>query len=189
MNLNKNKFLEEGFFEIENFFNKKELNEIKKKYKKIFEGNYSTGVVPDKIKWVKGRDKNNIPRSLCNVWKSDKSIAKVVLSKKLGKAVAYFGGWQSTRLNQDSLIWVVPNAGTVAFHQDNPYQDWHVPGGVITAWIPLEDTNKNSGTLEYLIGSHIKGPSERLDKFYSNKKYRIISKSSLKNAKDYKHHH
>ena len=97
MNLNKNKFLEEGFFEIENFFNKKELNEIKKKYKKIFEGNYSTGVVPDKIKWVKGRDKNNIPRSLCNVWKSDKSRAKVVLSKKLGKAVAY--------LFLDLLIW------------------------------------------------------------------------------------
>lgn len=188
LNLDKNKFLEEGFFEIKNFFKKKELIDIKKRYKKIFEGNYSTGVVPDKIKWVKGRDKNNIPRSLCNVWKSDKSVAKVVLSKKLGKAVAYFGGWKSSRLNQDSLIWVVPNAGTVAFHQDNPYQDWHEPGGVITAWIPLEDTKKDGGTLEYLIGSHKKGLSGRLDKFYSNKEYRNISKKSLKNSKDYKRH-
>ena len=93
--------------------------------------------MPDKIKWKKNRDKNNIPRSLCNVWKSNKNIAKVVLSRNLGEIAGKLMGWNSTRLNQDSIIWLTPKAGSINFHQDNPYQDWHTPGGVITCWIPI----------------------------------------------------
>ena len=80
--------------------------------------------------------------------------------------------WNSTRLNQDSIIWVAPKAGCVNFHQDNPYQDWHLPGGVITCWIPLTDTKKNSATLEYLKGSHKNSMSKRLKNFYAKKNYR-----------------
>ena len=159
------KFDENGFIEIKKLIDLKDLNKIKKKYKKIFDGKYSTEVVPDKIKWVKGRDANDIPRSLCNVWKSEIDIAKIVLSAKIGEAAAKLSRWKSTKLNQDSLIWVPPKAGTVTFHQDNPYQDWHVPGGVITAWIPIEDTSINGATLEYLIGSHKNKVSRKLKKF------------------------
>ena len=184
----RDKFKRDGFVEIENFFEKKEIKNLNSKYKKIFSGEYQTGVVPDKIKWVKGRDKNNIPRSLCNVWKSDYDIAKIVLSKKLGKIVSELTNWKSVRLNQDSLIWITPGSGTVAFHQDNPYQDWHVPGGVITAWIPLTGTVSRGGTLEYLVGSHKEKSSKRLNKFYSNFSYRKISKNLLKNPNIFERH-
>jgi len=143
-----------GFIEIKNVIKIKLLKKIRKKCEKIFNGQYETGVVPDKIKWVSGRDPNKIPRSLCNVWKSDKDVKKLVFSKIIGQYAAELSGWKKTKLNQDSLIWVVPKAGAVSFHQDNPYQDWHTPGGVITAWIPLTRTTKKSATLEYLIGSH-----------------------------------
>ena len=145
--------------------------------------------MPDKIKWVYGRDKNNIPRSVCNAWKSDYDVARVVLSKKIGELVASLQNWTSTRLNQDSLIWVVPGAGSVAFHQDNPYQDWHTPGKVITAWIPLEDTSKEGATLEYLIGSHKNGTTKRLNKFFTNQSYRSISKKLLSNADKFGRHY
>jgi phytanoyl-CoA hydroxylase len=182
------KFNQDGFIEIENFFKKKEIQKLKKKYKKIFFGNYSTGVVPDKIKWVNGRDPNNSPRSLCNVWKSDLDIAKIVLSKSLGKLVSSLTNWKSVKLNQDSLIWVTPGSGTVAFHQDNPYQDWHIPGKVVTVWIPLSNTVRNGGTLEYLVGSHKENVSDRLNKFYSNKDYRKINKKLLNNPSKFKRH-
>ena len=182
-------FNKNGFVVFENVLSKNDLNKVRKKYKKIFKGHYETGVVPDKIKWVNGRDKNNIPRSVCNVWKSDYDVARVVLSKKIGQLVASLQNWASTRLNQDSLIWVVPGAGSVAFHQDNPYQDWHTPGKVITAWIPLEDTSKEGATLEYLIGSHKNGTTKRLNKFFTNQSYRSISKKLLSNADKFGRHY
>ena len=182
-------FNKNGFVIFENVLNKNELNKVRKKYKKIFKGHYETGVVPDKIKWVYGRDKNNIPRSVCNAWKSDYDVARVVLSKKIGQLVASLQNWNSTRLNQDSLIWVVPGAGSVAFHQDNPYQDWHTPGKVITAWIPLENTSKEGATLEYLVGSHKNGTTKRLNKFFTNQSYRSISKKLLSNADKFGRHY
>lgn len=178
-----------GFLELENVLDINLLKKIKKKYKKIFNGEYETGIVPDKIKWVKGRDPNNIPRSLCNVWKSDSDIKKLVTSEIIGRYAAELSGWKKTKLNQDSLIWVVPNAGVVSFHQDNPYQDWHKPGGVITAWIPLTKTDKNSATLEYLVGSHKNKSSKRLGNFYSQKHYQKIDARLLKNQKEYKRHY
>ncbi len=183
-----NIFNKHGFVEFENVIETRHLSKIKQKYKKIFNGYYSTGVVPDKIKWVKGRDSDKSPRSLCNVWKSDYDIARIVLLKKLGEIAAKLSGWNSCKVNQDSLIWVPPKCGTISFHQDNPYQDWHTPGGVITAWIPLDITRKDGATLEYLVGSHKTKISKRLKKFYSNKNYRFISNKLLKDKNSYKRH-
>ena len=132
LKINTSKFNTDGFIEIQDVFNIQELSKVKRKYKKIFDGKYSTEYT-DKIKWVRGRDKNSIPRSLCNVWKSDYDVAKIVMSRKLGKIISKLTNWKSVKLNQDSLIWVTPGAGTVAFHQDNPYQDWHTPG----VWLQL----------------------------------------------------
>jgi phytanoyl-CoA hydroxylase len=176
----KEEFKKNGYVMFENILNKNELKSINKNIKNIFKGKYSTSVVPDKIKWKFGRDNNNIPRSLCNVWKSDKSVAKIVLNNKIAKIAGLLMKWQSTRLNQDSIIWVVPNAGCVNYHQDDPYQDWHTPGGVITCWIPTTDTNYKSASLEYLVGSHNKKISQRRDKFYAKKDYRSIIKKYLK---------
>ena len=86
----KNFFYKNGYIELKNILDLRLLRKIKKKYKKIFNAEYETGIVPDKIKWVKGRDPNNIPRSLCNVWKSDPDIKKLVTSKILGRYAAEF---------------------------------------------------------------------------------------------------
>ncbi len=177
-------FNKKGFVVFENVIKKHYLKSINSSYKKIFEGNYQTDVVPDKIKWKPGRDPKNIPRSLCNVWKSDKKIAKVVLLKSISLLAGRLMGWKSVRLNQDSIIWVVPGAGCVNFHQDNPYQDWHKPGGVITCWIPITDTKKNSASIEYLVGSHKGKISARRKEFYAKTNYRkIIEKYTKKNKK------
>lgn len=179
-------FEQNGFVIVEDVIKKKDLLKVNKSYKKIFNGSYNTNVVPDKIKWKPGRDKNNIPRSLCNVWKSNKDVAKIVLSKDIGNLAAKLMNWKNIRLNQDSLIWLTPNAGCVNFHQDDPYQDWHLPGGVITCWIPVTDTMENSGTIEYLVKSHKKKVSKRLKTFYGKKDYRSFIKHFLKNDRNEK---
>ena len=183
---NRNIFFKNGFLTIDNIVDVKLLRKVEKNYKKIFSGAYSTGVVPDKIKWKQNRDPNNIPRSLCNVWKSNVDVAKIVLLKEISKIAGKLMGWESTRLNQDSLIWVTPGSGCVNYHQDNPYQDWHTPGGVITCWIPLSDTTSDSATLEFLAGSNKLKMSKRLENFYAKKNYRYINKNFFNKRNNFK---
>ena len=74
-------------------------------------------------------------------------------------------------------------------HQDEVYQDWHIPGKIITAWIALTDMNKNNSSIKYMPGSHkwkknhkplktfFKGKNfmESLTKFKKSKKNKIIT--------------
>ena len=145
------KFNNDGFVVIEKVFKKNYIDKIRLNCQKIFDQNYQTGLLPDKIKWRKTDKKNNLPRSLCNIWKSNRVVAHLALNKEIGHIAGKLMKWNSVRLNQDSVIWVPPKSGNVSFHQDKPYQDWHLPGDVITAWIPLSDTFKNGGTLEYIF--------------------------------------
>ena len=151
--LNYDKFNKDGFIEINNIIDIKKLNKIKRKFKKIFfNREYSTGIHPDKVWWKKG-DSNNIPRFIANAWKADYDIKSLVLSKQLSEIAAKLSGWNETKINEDSLIWVPPKSEGLRIHQDNPFHRWHKPGGVISAWIPIIDTSKGA-TLEYFVGSH-----------------------------------
>ncbi len=175
------KFNNDGFVVIEKVFKKNYIDKIRLNCQKIFDQNYQTGLLPDKIKWRKTDKKNNLPRSLCNIWKSNRVVAHLALNKEIGHIAGKLMKWNSVRLNQDSVIWVPPKSGNVSFHQDKPYQDWHLPGDVITAWIPLSDTFKNGGTLEYILGSHKWKMSKRLDKFLGAKDYLYHLKKYKKN--------
>ena len=112
-------FNDQGFIIFEDVIDRKKLKRVELTYKKIFDGHYQTEILPDKVKWKSKRDSSKIPRSLCNVWKSDKEIAKLVCAKTISSIAGQLMKWNSVRLNQDSLIWLVPKAGCVNFHQDN----------------------------------------------------------------------
>ena len=42
----------------------------------------------------------------------------------------------------------------MGFHQDDSYNEWIVPGEMLTCWITLDDTRADQGTIEYVRGSH-----------------------------------
>ena len=110
-------FNDNGFIIFKDIIDVNKLKKIESIYKNIFNGYYQTEIVPDKVKWKPKRDSLNIPRSLCNVWKSDKNIAKLVCSKTISSIAGQLMKWSSVRVNQDSLIWLVPKAGCVNFHR------------------------------------------------------------------------
>ena len=107
-------FYDNGFLIIKDIIDINKLKKINSIYKKIFNGHYQTEIAPDKIKWKPNRDSPSIPRSLCNVWKSDKNIAQVVCSKTISSIAGQLMNWNSVRLNQDSLITVVGASGIVS---------------------------------------------------------------------------
>jgi len=176
-----NNFYEEGYVVVRQLIDASVCDAIKEECEKILFGNYSTNIIPDKVKWDP-KDKDNTPRSICNGWKSSHYLTTFIRSNPINFLAMKLMNWNSLKLNQDSIIFLPPNAGGVTMHQDNSYQDWHSPGGVITAWIALSDCNKDCGGLEYIPKSHLWKISDRVDNFITapNHKYDIYAKNAAK---------
>ena len=172
-------FQKYGFLKLENFLDKKFVKKIKKNFFKVFKGKYNTGLQPDKIKWSKNDILVKSPRQLCNVWKSDFELKSLILNENIGRISAQLTGWNGIKICQDSLYWVPPKCGGVGMHQDNSYQDWHLPGKTITCWISLSDLSLNSSGIEYLVGSHKTKITKPIKIFFSGKKYKYTTKSKL----------
>uniref|UniRef100_A0A6U3ZUB2 Phytanoyl-CoA dioxygenase n=1 Tax=Ditylum brightwellii TaxID=49249 RepID=A0A6U3ZUB2_9STRA len=139
----------------------------------IFRGIFDTGVYPDEWHWREGISFPHATREICNAWKSDRTVASVVLDESMGKLVADITGWESVRVAQDDLVWKVPYDGArrqeevkveeknvntvVGFHQDSAYiskQFSPYENNSLTVWISLDDADEESGCVEYAVGSH-----------------------------------
>ena len=168
------KFKENGYIIYENFINRDLVERALSRVKPIFNGEFETGVLPDKTKWQKdGSGVDDCSSgSMCNIWKSDRTVAQITLSEKVGKYAAELMNWPGSRANQDNIFFVPPNSGTTTFHQDEPYQDWHEPGRLITCWIALADVSAKGAALEYVRGSHKWPLGSRVTEFHSAKNYR-----------------
>ena len=166
------RFHRDGFVVFEEFIDTARVREARARFDALFAGEFETGVLPDKVKWLAGRDAPGVPQSQCNVWKADRAIARVSLAEEVGRVAAQLMGWPGARANQDSILFVPAGAGTTGHHQDDSYQAWHLPGDVVTCWIALEDTSADGGTLEYVRGSHTWPLGPRIEQFTAPADYR-----------------
>ena len=64
------------------------LGLLRERYLRLFDGEYETGIRPDEVNWVPGRDPEDRTRQLCNAWKADTVIAAQVLSERIGLLAA-----------------------------------------------------------------------------------------------------
>jgi ectoine hydroxylase-related dioxygenase (phytanoyl-CoA dioxygenase family) len=120
----------------------------------MFSGKFQTGLYPDEWNWRMGRDREDLTRQICNGWKSDLTIASIVLHADVGEACARLRRWPGARIGQDNVIWKPPGTKPLGFHQDDSYNGWIEPGEMNTCWITLDDTKAYQGTIEYVRGSH-----------------------------------
>ena len=127
---------------------------LRERYVPLFEGEYETGMRPDEVNWVPGRDPGDRTRQLCNAWKADTVVAAQVLSERIGRLAAALTGWSGVRLVQDNVLWKPPGTKAIGFHQDSSYAGYLVPSEMVTCWMSLEDTKAGAGPVEYVRGSH-----------------------------------
>jgi len=130
------------------------LELLQERYLKLFEGEYETGIRPDEVNWVPGRDPEDRTRQLCNAWKSDSVVAAQVLSERTGRLAAQLAGYHGVRILQDNVLWKPPGTKAIGFHQDSSYADYLVPPEMITCWISLHETQADAGPIEFVRGSH-----------------------------------
>jgi ectoine hydroxylase-related dioxygenase (phytanoyl-CoA dioxygenase family) len=148
-------FRRDGFFIVEEgLISPRALESLRERYLRLFDGEYETGIRPDEVNWVPGRDPEDRTRQLCNAWKADTVIAAQVLSQRIGRLAAQLMGYRGVRILQDNVLWKPPGTKAIGFHQDSSYADYLVPPEMVTCWMSLDDTEADAGPLEFVRGSN-----------------------------------
>ena len=148
-------FRRDGFLIVEeDFITDAEVEALRERFMRVFEGEYETGIKPDEVNWTPGRDPEDVTRQICNSWRADDLIATQVLSERTGRLAAQLMGYRGVRILQDNCLWKPPGTKSLGMHQDGSYADYLVPPEMVTCWIALDDTHANAGTIEYARGSH-----------------------------------
>lgn len=169
------RFDADGFLILDRFVDPADARRVAARYERLFRGEFETGLYPDEWNWREGRDKPDLARQICNGWKSDYTVASVVLRADVGRLVAQLGRWPGARMAQDNIVWKPPGAKSLGFHQDDSYNGWiDVPGSphMLTCWIALDDTSAAGGTIEYVRGSHKWPVSPPIRQFHAPDDYR-----------------
>jgi hypothetical protein len=117
-------FHRDGFLIVEEgLVSEKALDLLEERYLRLFDGEYETGIKPDEVNWIKGRDPEDRTRQLCNAWRADTVIAAQVLSARIGRLAAQLMSYPGVRILQDNVLWKPPGTKAIGFHQDGSYAD------------------------------------------------------------------
>jgi Phytanoyl-CoA dioxygenase (PhyH) len=165
-------FNRDGFVIIRGLLTAADIAAARRRFEPLFRGEFETGLYPDEWNWQEGRDPPDRSRQICNGWKSDRELARILLSTRIGELCATLRGWPGARIGQDNVIWKPAGAKSLGFHQDDSYCHWIVPPGYCTCWMALDRTQAAGGTIEYARGSHLWPLSPPLGAFHAPEDYR-----------------
>ena len=168
-------FARDGFLIRERIISPANAILLRAQMERAFAGDHDSGLLPDEVNWKPGHDPH-VTRQICNVWKSNRLLASVILNQASGQAVARLNGWPGARLAQDNLLWKPPLAdgkpgGSLGMHQDSAYSAWAAPRLMCTVWIALDDVSAEGGTMEFARGSHLWGASPPIGQFHAPADY------------------
>ena len=161
------RFRRDGFVVVDGILDSDTVARVVARFAPLFRGEFGTGIQPDEWNWREGRDPPELTRQICNGWKADREIARVVLREDIGRACALLMDWPGARINQDNVLWKPPHGRALGFHQDESYQSWVVPPAMASCWIALDDTAADRGSLEYVRGSHAWPLAKMIDQFHA----------------------
>ena len=147
-------FNNNGFVIFDKFLLEENIEILKNRFDDLFDGKFENTIEPDEWNWKKNFSDPSATRQICNVWKSDNLIRKIVCNETIGLIASKLMGWQGARLVQDNILWKPSGGKTLGYHQDASYVDWIVPQTMITCWMSLDQTSQKIGTLEFVTGSH-----------------------------------
>jgi ectoine hydroxylase-related dioxygenase (phytanoyl-CoA dioxygenase family) len=147
-------FDQDGFLVVDRLIAADSLPPLHRAFDDLFHGRFETGVRPDEVNWQAATGDPDLSRQICNGWKANRRIARVVLDAGLAKNIAALGGWPGVRIMIDNVLWKPPATKSLGFHQDSAYLAWFTPSELLTCWIALDDTRADGGTIEFVRGSH-----------------------------------
>ncbi len=144
----------DGFFVLEEFLPEEEVERLLGRWQALFDHEWETGLAPDEVNYEPGVTPPDRTRQLCNVWKADRVVAATTLAERNASFAARLAGLDGVRIVQDNAIWKPPGGLPLLVHQDGAYLDFLSPPNMVTCWMALDDTHRDTGTIYYVRGSH-----------------------------------
>ena len=86
------RFNADGFLILPKLIERDEAEAVAARFEGLFKGKFETGLYPDEWNWQEGRDRPDRTRQICNGWKSDRTVASLVLRREVGKLCAQLAG-------------------------------------------------------------------------------------------------
>lgn len=162
----------DGFLIVDHLIDGTTVPGLHQAFTDLFRGRFETGVRPDEVNWQEATGDPALSRQICNGWKANRDIARVVLDPAIGEVIAKLAGWPGVRIMIDNVVWKPPATKSLGFHQDSAYLSWFTPSDLLTCWIALDDTRADGGTIEFVRGSHKWRLREPEGEFHAPEDYR-----------------
>jgi phytanoyl-CoA hydroxylase len=139
---------------IDEFIGGEEVALLRDRLDRVLDGRFDRICEPDDFHWKKGRDPEDVTRSMGPVWRCDSVLGRFTFSSDHARVAAALEGMSSIRLYND-YVWCKPERGKpIGMHQDAAYNTWVQPTQLAACWLALDDTHADAGTLFYVRGSH-----------------------------------
>ena len=171
-------FDRDGFLVVERLIDEDTVEILRENFERLFKGEFETGVSPDEVNWQQSTGDPSLTRQICNGWKENIAIAKVVTRPDIGEAIATLGEWPGTRVMSDNVLWKPPHTRSLGYHQDNSFLSWYHPSELLSCWIALDETTRDGGTIEFVRGSHRWHHSKPEGMFHGPEDYRRYMQSA-----------
>jgi ectoine hydroxylase-related dioxygenase (phytanoyl-CoA dioxygenase family) len=143
----------DGFLVVADWLDRDEVERVRDRFERAFAHEWETGLRPDEVNYEPGVTPPDRTRQLCNIWKSDRVLARTVLREETGRWAARLAGEPGMRLLHDNLLWKPPSGKALLAHQDAAYTEFLEPANMTTCWMALDDTSRAAGTIHYVRGS------------------------------------
>ena len=176
------KFNIDGFVVVDCLVSAHKLPILHQAFEDLFAGKFETGVRPDEVNWQQKDGDPSLTRQICNGWKANRDLARVLFDENIARAIGELSGWPGVRIMIDNVIWKPPGAKSLGYHQDSSYLAWFTPSDLLTCWIALDDTTAEGGTLELVRGSHHWQLSEPEGEFHAPLDYRLPMQAAAERA-------
>lgn len=149
-------FRENGFVQLDNVLNPKELEEIRGALDEATGMQLTRALDRTRV----GSDYNRLFTQKVNLWRDHEGVCRFVQSPKLAEIARRLSGAPAVRLWHDhALIKPGTDSRPTPWHQDLPY--WPMQQtGALSCWMALDDVDESNGCMRFIPGSHQVG---RLD--------------------------
>ena len=166
------RFRDDGLLIVENVLSDGDVEALRARYECLFRGEFETGVQPDEVNWQEGKSDPSLTRQICNGWKADRTLARILCRPEYGRAIAECMDWPGTRVMIDNVLWKPVGARSLGYHQDNAYLHWFKPGHLCSLWMSMDDVTADAGAMELVRGSHEWRHSDPDGEFHGPEDYR-----------------
>lgn len=147
---NINDYAKNGFVRINDICSKEELEPFREVLKEIVD-DFKSKKAPLSERDLYGKAFLQIS----NIWEKSEAIKKFVLAKRFGKIAADLMGVNAVRIYHDQALYKEAGGGFTPWHQDQFY--WPTESKTITMWMPLVDTSREMGLMEFIPNKNKEG--------------------------------